>query len=211
MEAKTAPVWEKAGYTLRLARREDAEAYYAQNFAPLDPEAARMTGSQAQFTREEVVAFLRESVEDGERYHFLILSPEGRIIGESVLNEIDWDLRCANFRIGIFHPDQRGKGIGTWAVRQTRDFAFSQLHLHRLELDVYSFNPRAERVSGQPAFAGRGSCGMPSGMGMPMPMRFSWPCWRTNGAPYRRKTNQNHNGTGPAAVQNCGGPGFCYS
>lgn len=146
MEAKTAPVWEKAGYTLRLARREDAEAYYAQNFAPLDPEAARMTGSQAQFTREEVVAFLRESIEDGERYHFLILSPEGRIIGESVLNEIDWDLRCANFRIGIFHPDQRGKGIGTWAVRQTRDFAFSQLHLHRLELDVYSFNPRAERV-----------------------------------------------------------------
>lgn len=41
MEAKTAPVWKKAGYTLRLAQREDAEAYYAQNSAPLDPEAVR--------------------------------------------------------------------------------------------------------------------------------------------------------------------------
>lgn len=28
----------------------------------------------------------------------------------------------------------------------TRDFAFEQLKLHRLELDVYSFNPRAEKA-----------------------------------------------------------------
>ncbi|MCH1960117.1 GNAT family N-acetyltransferase [Romboutsia hominis] len=28
----------------------------------------------------------------------------------------------------------------------TRDFAFEKLNLHRLELDVYSFNSRAEKV-----------------------------------------------------------------
>ncbi len=28
----------------------------------------------------------------------------------------------------------------------TRDFAFEQLKLHRLELDVFSFNPRAEKA-----------------------------------------------------------------
>ena len=28
----------------------------------------------------------------------------------------------------------------------TRDFAFEHLKLHRLELDVFSFNPRAERA-----------------------------------------------------------------
>ncbi|GHN49007.1 hypothetical protein ME800_06160 [Lactobacillus delbrueckii] len=33
------------------------------------------------------------------RYFFLILDPNGKIIGESVINEIDWDLRRANFRI----------------------------------------------------------------------------------------------------------------
>ena len=38
------------------------------------------------------------------------------------------------------------EGIGTWATEVTRDFAFEKLHLHRLELDVYSFNPRAEKV-----------------------------------------------------------------
>ena len=28
----------------------------------------------------------------------------------------------------------------------TRGFAFEKLHLHRLELDVFSFNPRAEKA-----------------------------------------------------------------
>ncbi len=31
-------------------------------------------------------------------------------------------------------------------VETTRDFAFAELKLHRLELDVFSFNPRAERA-----------------------------------------------------------------
>ena len=31
-------------------------------------------------------------------------------------------------------------------VEVTRDFAFEALKLHRLELDVFSFNPRARRV-----------------------------------------------------------------
>lgn len=39
-----------------------------------------------------------------------------------------------------------GKGIGSWAVEVSRDFAFDQLHLHRLELDVFSFNPRTEKA-----------------------------------------------------------------
>ena len=51
-----------------------------------------------------------------------------------------------NFRIGISHSEERGKGIGTWATEVTRDFAFEKLKLHRLELEVYSFNPRAERA-----------------------------------------------------------------
>lgn len=55
-------------------------------------------------------------------------------------------MRCANFRIALYQQTERGKGIGTWATEITRDFAFEKLKLHRLELDVYSFNPRAKRV-----------------------------------------------------------------
>lgn len=134
--------WTRSGYTLRLAKASDAEDYY-QNFNPLDPELCRLTGSKPDFTRDEVIEFFHQCLDADDRYDFLLLAPDGRIIGESVINEIDWDARCANFRIGIFQPTERGKGIGSWAVAATRDFAFEQLKLHRLELNVFSFNPRA--------------------------------------------------------------------
>lgn len=138
--------WEKDGYVLRLSKREDAENYYWQNYNPLDPEVARLTGCKPSFTHDEVVDFFLSCVDDENRYDFLIIDPDGNIIGESVINEIDWDVQSANFRIGIFHSNVRKKGIGSWAIRMTCGFAFEQLHLHRLELDVFSFNPGAEKA-----------------------------------------------------------------
>lgn len=136
----------KDGFLIRLAKAEDAANYYEQNFCPLDKEVARLTGCKEEFTREEVTSFFLKSLDDNDRRFFLIIAPDGKIIDESVINEIDWDLRCANFRICLFHTTERGKGIGTWATNATRDFAFESLKLHRLELDVFSFNPRAEKV-----------------------------------------------------------------
>lgn len=136
----------KDGYIIRLAKIQDATNYYEQNFCPLDKEVARLTGSKEVYTKEEVETFFLRSLEDDDRYFFLIIAPNGRIIGESIINEIDWNLHSANFRIGLYQLTERGKGIGTWATEATRDFAFEKLRLHRLELDVYSFNPRAEKV-----------------------------------------------------------------
>lgn len=143
---QTAPEWKKDGYLLRLARAEDAERYYAGNYCPLDPEVARLTGSPKAFSREDVISFFLTSIDAEDRRLFLLLAPDGRIIGESVINEIDWDLRCGNFRICIFSQEERGHGIGSWVISLTRDFAFEELKLHRLSLDVYSFNPRAEQA-----------------------------------------------------------------
>ena len=107
---------EKNGFTIRLAQKEDAENYFTQNFCPLDKEAARMTGCKESFTKEEVISFFLKSVEEEDRYLFLITAPDGGIIGESVINEIDRELKSANFRIGIFRSNARGRGIGTWAT-----------------------------------------------------------------------------------------------
>lgn len=137
---------EKDGFILRPAKLQDAVDYYEQNYCPLDQEAARLTGSRKEFTKEEIESFFIKSIEEDDTYLFLIIAPDGRIIGESVINEIDWHLRCANFRIALYHPAERGKGIGTWATEATRDYAFEKLKLHRLELDVFSFNSRAEKT-----------------------------------------------------------------
>ena len=139
-------MWEKDGFIIRLANIEDVNGYFEQNYCPLDKEVARLTGCKEVFSEEEVKSFFLKCLKEEDRYFFLIISPDGRIIGETVINEIDWDLRCANFRIGIYQSTERGHGIGTWATEVARDFAFEELKLHRLELDVYSFNPRAEKT-----------------------------------------------------------------
>lgn len=143
---KTAPVWEKDGFVLWLSRPEEALPYYRQNLNPLDPETTRLTGSPERFEEDAAVRFFLACISDPDRYDFLLHEPDGRILGEAVLNEIDWDVRSANFRIAIFHPEDRGKGTGSWMIRTVRDFAFETLKLRRLSLDVFSFNPRAEQA-----------------------------------------------------------------
>lgn len=138
--------WTYRGYTLRSGRPEEAEAYYAAGFARPDREVARLTGSSLSYDREQVLAYFHRCLVAADRYDFLLIAPDGRIVGESVIHEIDWDARCADFRICLFHTEDCGRGVGSWAVRRTRDFAFEVLALHRLELDVYAINPRAERA-----------------------------------------------------------------
>ena len=91
----------KNGFVIRLAKADDAINYYEQNDCPLDKEMARLTGCKEEFSKEEEVSYFLKSLEEDDRYFFLILSPDGTIIGESVINEIDWELRSANSRIGL--------------------------------------------------------------------------------------------------------------
>lgn len=76
----------------------------------------------------------------------MLIAPDGTFIGEAVINELDRENNSANFRIVIFDEDYLGQGLGSCAVEKTRDFAFEQVGLHRLELEVFSFNPRAKRA-----------------------------------------------------------------
>ena len=124
---------EKNGFLIRKACVEDATDYYEQNYCPLDSELARLTGCKEIFTKDN-------------RYFYLIIAPDRKIVGESIISDIDLEWRCAHFRIAIYHAADRGNGIGTWATEVTRDFAFAELKLHRLELEVYSFNSRAEKT-----------------------------------------------------------------
>ena len=143
---KPQPTWTKNGYTLRLAQAADLDRYYHENYCPLDAEVARLTGSKRAFAKEEVAAFFLRAVEREDIFLFLLIAPNGSIIGEAVLNEWDRELNCANFRVAVFSAAERGKGLGGWAIETVRDFAFATLRLHRLTLDVFSFNLVAERA-----------------------------------------------------------------
>lgn len=139
-------VWERDGFLLRSASLDDSEPYYERNYRPLDRELVRMTGCKDSFTREEVASFFSNSIDAADRYLFLLISPDNNIVGECVVSEIDPALRSAHFRIAILQNAYRARGLGTWAVQSVCSFVFDELKMHRLELNVFSYNAQAQRV-----------------------------------------------------------------
>ncbi|WP_027084453.1 GNAT family N-acetyltransferase [Cohnella panacarvi] len=66
-------------------------------------------------------------------------------IGSISLDAIDWKNRVGTIGIVIGFPEYLGHGIGTEALKLLVAFAFRELNLNRLELQVYDFNVRAIR------------------------------------------------------------------
>lgn len=138
---------EKDNYILRSFEQGEADKYFNDCFAiGQDEEVDRLTGSNATFDYQTIVNYHNRIVKDKNRYDFIIVNEQNNFIGECVLNEIDWETKSANFRVAIFSSKNCSKGVGSWAVYETIKFAFEEINLHRVELEVFSFNKRAKRV-----------------------------------------------------------------
>lgn len=144
MDTRTKPTLVGERVLLRPLGPEDAADLHA---ATLDPESTRLTGTQRAFTREEIRRWC-ERVADAEgRIDLAIVHiATGEFLGEVVLNDIDEANLRASFRIALAAERLFGRGYGTEAARLLLRWAFDELGLHRVELEVYAFNPRALRV-----------------------------------------------------------------
>ncbi|MBT0992877.1 GNAT family N-acetyltransferase [Cellulomonas sp. DKR-3] len=109
-----------------------------------DPESMRLTGTHATFTREQVAAHLERVAAADDRADWAITLPDGAYVGEVVLNDLDDDNACMNVRIALA-TGMPGRGYGTEAMTAVLDHAFGRVGLHRVQLDVFDFNPRAQR------------------------------------------------------------------
>lgn len=122
----------------------DADAMFASLH---DPETLRLTGTRRTFTREQVAAWCAGLEAADDRVDLAIeAAADGAYLGEVVLNEIDPLDRCASFRIALAGIRHAGRGYGTEAARLMLTYAFDELGLHRVELEVFAFNPRAIHV-----------------------------------------------------------------
>lgn len=129
---------------LRPIRPEDAPDLHA---ATLDPVSRRLTGTRVDFTLEQIETWCAGLADREDRVDLAIISRKnGEFLGEVVLNEIDWDNRRSNFRISLSDPRHFGKGYGSEAARLLLSYGFEELRLHRIELEVFDFNPRAIHV-----------------------------------------------------------------
>ena len=129
---------------LRPIEPDDAAAMHA---SLADGECQRLTGTTRSFTLDEVRRHCERVSRATDRVDYAItLADDPSYLGEAVLNEIDRDQRCASFRIALAGEALFGQGYGTEATRLLLEHGFDGLGLHRIELEVYDFNPRARHV-----------------------------------------------------------------
>lgn len=139
---------------LRPIGLADSELYYRTLF---DPDVRRLTGTQSYFTREQINRYIENKSKDSSSILLLIslFEPE-EVIGDIALQDIDPVNRSANLRLAINHGEHQGKGYGSEAIKLMLEYGFGVLHLHRIELNVYSYNERAKHVYAKLGFKEEG-------------------------------------------------------
>ncbi|USQ81185.1 GNAT family N-acetyltransferase [Ornithinimicrobium faecis] len=149
--------------TLRPVEPEDVQVMVG---ILTDPDLLRFTGSvhstaEIEAAEEPEIGPLREWYttrnDQPDRLDLMVVdNASGQVVGEVVLNEWDEGDRTCNYRT-LFGPGGRDRGLGSEATRLLIDYAFTHLPLHRIDLEVYAFNPRAQRVYEKAGFVVEGT------------------------------------------------------
>ncbi|WP_237742773.1 GNAT family N-acetyltransferase [Actinopolymorpha alba] len=123
-----------------------------------DPETVRLTGSHAAFNRDRLEWWYATRGERDDRLDLAVVErATGRYVGEVVLTQLDRDNRSCSFRIALIGAHAVGRGMGTEATRLVLAYAFETIGLHRVDLEVFAFNPRARHVYEKVGFVYEGT------------------------------------------------------
>jgi RimJ/RimL family protein N-acetyltransferase len=131
--------------TLFLLSKEHKEIYYNTGFKFPDSEVDYFTGTSGSFSYEDISNFIDKTVSLKNRRHFLIYD-EDALVGEIVLSNIDQTLKSCDFRIAIFNKINFNKKYGTNAMEAAFKYAFNELDIESIYLEVYDFNHRGIHV-----------------------------------------------------------------
>lgn len=75
-------------------------------------------------------------------FHIRTLEDD-RLIGFATLHSLEWNNQLATLAIGIGNKKDRGQGFGDEALKLIMRYAFMELNLFRLSLEVISYNSNA--------------------------------------------------------------------
>ena len=110
-----------------------------------DDELRRLTGTHAEFTLDGLRAWCAGRAGQDDRLDLVIEDrATGAFLGDLALLDVDAHNETAGFRIAL-DPRFAGQGLGTEATRLLLAYAFDEIGLHRVELEVFDFNERAIR------------------------------------------------------------------
>lgn len=144
------------GRLVRLAapRQEDAAA-----LARWSHNAGYLRSVDTDYARPRPpAAFEQQAGEDAHAIEFRLRTLEDDVlIGFVALHSIEWNNRAGLLSIGIGEAEYRGKGYGSDALRLIVRYAFDELNLERVGLDVISNNEAAIRAYERAGFRHEGA------------------------------------------------------
>ncbi len=146
--------------TLRPVTADDAE-WFGRILS--DPDVVRLTGSanDSVSADELPLATLADwygtRADQTDRLDLAVVdNASSAVVGEVVLNHWDPGSRGISYRT-LIGPSGRDRGLGTEATRLIMGYAFEEVGLHRVELEVFAFNDRARHVYEKVGFVVEGT------------------------------------------------------
>lgn len=130
---------------LRAFEREDAERCYRWMN---DPNIVRTLKSRYPIAFQNEIEWLDRAMNGGSGdRHFAIERKDDRVhIGNASIHDIDWVSRTASFGLFIGEPSAWNRGFGSDAIGTLVRFAFDEMNLRKLRINVFDYNDRAKHV-----------------------------------------------------------------
>jgi RimJ/RimL family protein N-acetyltransferase len=122
------------------------------NHADVEP----FLGGRAGRDREALAGELERSAADPTAFGRFVIEVDGRRAGAMGFEVANRRSRIAHLERLAVHPDFRGQRVADDAARLLQRHLVEQLGYHRLQLEIYGFNERAQRHAERAGFVREG-------------------------------------------------------
>jgi RimJ/RimL family protein N-acetyltransferase len=138
---------------MRRATAADLD-FIAEVYA--DEDVRPFLAASGRYGREDIAEEIERSAADPAAGGVMLIEVGGRPAGVSMWRRANERSRIAHLGGLAVHPASRGARISDEAARQLQRWLIFELGFHRLELEVYGFNERAQRHAERAGFVREG-------------------------------------------------------
>ena len=110
-----------------------------------DPDVQPFLGARAAYDRDALLGQIERSEREPDAYGRFVIEADGERAGTVAFERANERSRIASLGGLALQPRFRGRGIADDAARQFARHLLLELGFHRLELEIYGFNERAQR------------------------------------------------------------------
>ena len=138
---------------IRRARADDGE-FLVELLSHADVE--RFLGAVSARAPDEVAAEIERSEREPHDFGRFVIEVDGERVGAMGFEVANRRSRIAHLERLAVHPSFRGRKIADEAARLLQQHLFCDLGYHRLQLEIYGFNERAQRHAERAGFVREG-------------------------------------------------------